>query len=76
MNHSNQTTPTLHARWYTVIEVWLIIVLLVASVAASLGLVATAIMRPDAHIVVPDDVPRPSHLPPIKPAGKRASPPS
>lgn len=51
--------------WYRVPEVWLIVVLLGATVIGSLSLVVTAVRRPDAHIAVPGDVPRPSKIPPI-----------
>ena len=34
----------------------------------SFALLAEAIDTPDTHIVVPDDVPRPSRIPPINPA--------
>ncbi|PZQ10217.1 MAG: hypothetical protein DI564_16270 [Rhodanobacter denitrificans] len=67
----NVSSPTLHrsARpglpWHRVPEVWLIVVLLGATVIGSLALVVTAVRRPDAHIAVPGDVPRPSKIPPI-----------
>ena len=37
--------------WYRVPEMWLVLGLLTASVAASLALVVTAHTHPDAHIV-------------------------
>ena len=58
----------LASRWYRVGEVWLILVLLGATVLGSISLVATAMSHPDAHIVVPDDTPRPGHQPPARPA--------
>ncbi len=54
--------------WYRVPEVWLILFLLGASVAGSFALLGEAIHTPDAHITVPNDVPRPSRIPPIRPA--------
>lgn len=59
-------TPTM--AWYRVPEVWLILVLLGASVAGSFALLGEAMHTPDTHIAVPDDVPRPSRIPPIRPA--------
>ena len=35
-----------------------------ATVVGSISLVTTALRHPDAHIVVPDDQPRPSKIPP------------
>lgn len=67
----NLHSPPLHPvkqpglAWYRVPEVWLIVVLLGATVIGSLSLVVTAVRRPDAHIAVPGDVPRPSKIPPI-----------
>lgn len=54
--------------WFRVPEVWLILFLLGATVIGSFALLAEAIDTPDTHIVVPDDVPRPSRIPPINPA--------
>ena len=53
--------------WFRVPEVWLILVLLGATVLGSFALLATAMRHPDAHIAVPFDQPRPSRLPPIDP---------
>lgn len=64
------TTPRL--AWYRVPEVWLILVLLGATVIGSISLVVTAVRRPDVHVVVPGDVPRPSKIPPIHPEPARA----
>lgn len=60
--------PCLDARrnaWHRVPEVWLILVLLGATVIGSLSLVVTAVRSPDAHVIVPDDEPRPSKIPPL-----------
>lgn len=54
--------------WYRVPEVWLILFLLGASVAGTFVLLGEAINTPDAHLTVPNDVPRPSRIPPINPA--------
>lgn len=67
MNRTTETAAT-PMRWYRVGEVWLILGLLGATVVGSLSLVVTAVRHPDAHIVVPDDAPRPSHQPPARPA--------
>lgn len=56
--------PTIPTPWYRVPEMWLIVVLLGATVVGSISLVTTALRHPDAHIVVPDDQPRPSRIPP------------
>lgn len=61
--------------WYRVPEMWLIVVLLGATVAGSLSLVATAVRHPDAHIIVPDDQPRPGKIPPIHPQAADANAP-
>lgn len=53
--------------WYRVPEVWLMVVLLGATVLGSFALIATAVQHPDAHITVPNDVPRPSKVPPSDP---------
>ncbi|WP_440222178.1 hypothetical protein ACQQ2N_13910 [Dokdonella sp. MW10] len=52
--------------WHRVPEVWLILVLLGATVVGSVSLVVTAMRERDTHLVVPDDVPRPSRIPPIR----------
>ncbi|ANB18391.1 hypothetical protein [Dokdonella koreensis] len=54
--------------WYRVPEVWLILVLLGATVIGSIALVFTAVGRPDAPVAVPGDAPRPSKIPPIRAA--------
>lgn len=59
--------------WYRVGTMWLVVLLLASTVIGSFGLVATALRHPDVHLVVPDDVPRPSKLPPIRDHGERAS---
>jgi len=60
---SLDTSPTM--AWYRVPELWLILFLLGAAVIGSFSLLATAIRSPDAHIVVPNDEPRSSRMPPI-----------
>ncbi len=66
MNPSSDTVASM--AWYRVPELWLILILLGATVIGSFALLVTAIRMPDAHIVVPNDVPRPSRIPPILPA--------
>lgn len=68
MSPSAPDSPSM--PWYRVPEVWLILFLLGATVMGSFALLAEAINTPDTHIVVPDDVPRPSRIPPINPAAK------
>ena len=64
--------------WYRVPEVWLIVLLLGATVIGSLSLVATAVRHPDTHLAVPNDSPRPSKLPPVQaaPASEAAAVPA
>ena len=64
MNSASHETPTM--AWYRVPEVWLMLVLLGAMVIGSFALLSSAIRTPDTHIVVPNDVPRPSRIPPIQ----------
>lgn len=59
--------------WYRVPELWLILVLLGATVIGSFALLATAIRTPDAHVTVPNDVPRPSRIPPSEAAASPAN---
>jgi len=61
--HRASTTP-----WYRVVEMWLILVLLSSAVIGSFALLGTALRHPDRHLVVPNDVPRSSQLPPLAPA--------
>jgi hypothetical protein len=61
------TTP-----WYRVIEMWLILLLLSSAVVGSFALLGTALRHPDLHLVVPNDVPRSSQLPPLAPAATGA----
>lgn len=61
--------------WFRVPEVWLMLVLLGATVLGSFALLASAIRHPDAHITVPFDTPRSSKLPPSDPP-RPAAPPS
>ena len=71
MSPADPQTPSM--PWYRVPEVWLILFLLGATVIGSFALLAEAINTPDTHIVVPDDVPRPSRIPPIHPAAPNTS---
>ncbi|MGB0134266.1 hypothetical protein [Dokdonella sp.] len=59
---------TLILAWYRVPELWLILILLGATVIGSFALLATAIQTPDTHVAVPNDVPRSSRIPPAEPA--------
>jgi hypothetical protein len=68
--------PIPRMAWYRVPEVWLILILLGATVIGSLALVVTAVRTPDAHIAVPGDVPRPSKIPPITPDPAPAAAPA
>ncbi|MCB1570574.1 MAG: hypothetical protein KDI72_05940 [Xanthomonadales bacterium] len=74
MNSASHETPTM--AWYRVPEVWLMLVLLGAMVIGSFALLSSAIRTPDTHIVVPNDVPRPSRIPPIQraPTSEAAKP--
>ena len=74
MNSASHETPTI--AWYRVPEVWLMLVLLGAMVIGSFALLSSAIRTPDTHIVVPNDVPRPSRIPPIQraPTSEAAKP--
>ena len=60
--------------WYRVPEMWLILILLGATVLGSFALLFTAIRTSDTHIRVPEDVPRPSTLPPIQSSPAATSP--
>ncbi len=60
--------------WYRVAEVWLIFVLLAATVVGTFVMMALASRQPDIHLVVPNDVPRPSKIPPITPASAATAP--
>lgn len=68
MNVPNTRTP-----WFRVPEVWLMVVLLGATVLGSFALIASAVQHPDAHITVPHDAARPSKIPPRDPPA--ATPP-
>ena len=70
---SSSDPKTSFMPWYRVPEVWLILILLGSTVIGSFALLAEAINTPDTHIVVPNDVPRPSRIPPIHPAATDAS---
>jgi hypothetical protein len=72
MNDLPGSVPSM--PWYRVPEVWLMLILLGAMVIGSFALLAEAIHTPDVHIVVPNDVPRPSRIPPINPAARTAPP--
>ena len=63
---SNTVTP--HMPWYRVPEVWLILILLGASVIGSFALLAEAMDTTDVHLVVPGDAPRSSKIPPSRSA--------
>ena len=71
MTHADPNNPSM--PWYKVPEMWLILLLLGSTVIGSFALLAEAINTPDTHIVVPDDVPRPSRSPPTHPATPGAS---
>ncbi len=60
--------------WYHVPEVWLIFILLGATIIGTFVMMAMAARQPDVHLVVPNDVPRPSRIPPITPPA--ANPPA
>lgn len=66
MSRTPADTP--HLAWYQVPEFWLILLLLGATVIGSFALLATAIRTPDTHLSVPNDVPRPSRIPPSEAA--------
>ena len=75
MNMSVQSPRASATPWYLVVEVWLILFLLSAAVIGSFALLATAVRNPDRHLVVPNDVPRSSHMPPLAPAAATVDPP-
>ena len=62
------TTSTRRLAWYQVPEVWLFILLIVATVVGTFAMMDMAIRQPDTHLRVPNDVPRPSRIPPTTPA--------
>lgn len=62
--------------WYRVPEVWLILFLLGASVTGTFVLLGEAMHTPDVHLTVPNDVPRPSRIPPLNPATTKPSTPT
>jgi hypothetical protein len=64
MNTAPREVPTM--AWYRVPEIWLMLVLLGTMVIGSFALLSSAIRTPDTHIVIPNDVPRPSRIPPIQ----------
>jgi hypothetical protein len=65
---SKQPAGTPFLAWYRVPEMWLILIMLGATVIGSFALLATAIRTSDTHVTVPNDVPRPSRIPPSEPA--------
>lgn len=71
MSQSDPASPFM--PWYRVPEVWLILILLGATIIGSFALLAEATNTSDRHIVVPNDVPRPSRIPPINPAAPDAA---
>lgn len=62
--------------WHRVPEVWLFILLIVATVVGTFVMMTMAIQQPDAHLIVPDDVARPSRIPPTSPAAVVAPAPA
>jgi hypothetical protein len=73
MNASPAPVP--ETPWYRVPEMWLVLLLLGATVIGSISLVVTAVRHPDAHLTVPNDEPRPSRIPPTH-AQPEAAPPA
>jgi hypothetical protein len=69
---SKHPSGTPFLAWYRVPEMWLILIMLGATVVGSFALLATAIRTSDTHVTVPNDVPRPSRIPP----SEAAAPPS
>ncbi len=53
------------APWYRVGAVWLILILLGSTVIGSVSLLVTAIRLPSDRIVLPDEKPFSSKVPPI-----------
>ena len=74
MDHSTKDEPFM--AWYRVPEMWLILFLLGASVTGTFVLLGEAIHTPDVHLTVPNDVPRPSRIPPLNPATSQPSQPT
>lgn len=66
--------PAPRSAWYRVPEVWLMFVLLGATIIGTFVMMAMASRQPDTHLVVPNDVPRPSKIPPITPADAQPAP--
>lgn len=69
---SNRPDSTPFLAWYRVPEMWLILILLGATVVGSFALLATSIRTSDTHVTVPNDVPRPSRIPPSEAADSPA----
>jgi hypothetical protein len=66
MNNPN----VVRMQWYQVPEVWLFMLLIVATVIGTFSMVAQALENPDRQVTVPHDVPRPSKIPPALPAAE------
>ena len=66
--------PVPRMAWYRVPEVWLIFVLLGATIIGTFVMMALATRQPDTHLSVPHDVPRPSKIPPISPPEASTAP--
>lgn len=67
--------PSTHSPWYRVAEVWVIVLLLGATIAGTFVMMALATRQPDRHLTVPNDMPRPSKIPPITAPARTAQPP-
>jgi hypothetical protein len=67
MNASARMQPETPTPWFRVGEVWLVLMLLGASVIGTFGLLAAALAHPDVHLVVPNAVHQPSSMPPMAP---------
>ena len=65
-------SSTRRLAWYRVPELWLFILLIVATVVGTFAMMDIAIRQPDTHLRVPNDVPRPSRIPPTSPAAEPA----
>lgn len=64
------TPAVVRMQWYQVPEVWLFMLLIVATVIGTISMVSQALEHPDRQITVPHDVPRPSKIPPALPAAE------
>ncbi|MEO8010229.1 MAG: hypothetical protein ABI650_01150 [Dokdonella sp.] len=68
MNSDVAETLRPPAPWYRVGAVWLILILLGSTVVGSISLLVTSITLPSDRLVLPNEKPFSSKVPPIHPA--------